>query len=345
MPADPNLVSGFDAFIVDNQPNQPTNNDHLSFQPRNGNWLADELEAESPADYPVVEDCGYICNTPRLAIFGSESICGISEDFSVNVPNNATVTWSTDTTEAISISSSGSFASVSRVDNYKGSIKLIATVVLNGDCGPTEELVYEKNIILGKPEMYPQGLSSPGFPTNPFSFCQTYEWKESNWIYLFAFGAQPTSTYQFEQLTYNFQYSLQGNILKLIPSNTGTLSFKVRTQNDCGWSDWKTHTYQVTSCTGGGGLFYVAYPNPTSSSISVNVNTTSKKSSTYNSTKKYKRKDEHLDTEIYDNSGHLQKKLKKKLGEPIDITKLKNGVYVLRIISKDKDETHQVVLN
>ncbi|WP_299129001.1 hypothetical protein [uncultured Winogradskyella sp.] len=55
VPQDTSLESSFDAFIVDNQPNQTRNNEHLSFQQRNGDWLATELEANQPGNtFPIV---------------------------------------------------------------------------------------------------------------------------------------------------------------------------------------------------------------------------------------------------------------------------------------------------
>ena len=73
IPSDSNLVSGFNAFIVDNVPNQPFNNEHISFQVRNGDWLAEELEAETPADFPILEDCSAFCN--NAGIIGEDILC------------------------------------------------------------------------------------------------------------------------------------------------------------------------------------------------------------------------------------------------------------------------------
>lgn len=40
---EPALTSGFDNFNVDYNNGNPVNNEHISFQARNGNWLAEEL--------------------------------------------------------------------------------------------------------------------------------------------------------------------------------------------------------------------------------------------------------------------------------------------------------------
>jgi len=107
-PSDPNLESGFDAFIVDNEPSQPTNNNHLSFQARNGNWLADELEAQSPADYPVLDDCAFACNSGSGLlgnISGPNLVCSTASFSSSAIANYdwSNVNWSISPSNAGSI--------------------------------------------------------------------------------------------------------------------------------------------------------------------------------------------------------------------------------------------------
>ncbi|WP_290475803.1 MULTISPECIES: T9SS type A sorting domain-containing protein [unclassified Leeuwenhoekiella] len=323
------------------------NDKHINLYLDNADWLSAELDTSVQ---PIEFNCSYICNaTSAYTMNGPTAICGITGSYSVDTPTNAVVTWESSNNEAVTISASGNSASVSRVDNFRGDVDITATIILTGPCGDTEAITVSKTIVLGKPEMYPQGFSDPGFPPNPFfSLCQTYEWEEDNWIYLFAHGSQPDSDYEFESLSgNNFHWrNLEGNLLKIRPWQTGTISFRVRASNDCGWSDWKTYTYQVTDCSGGGGPFFAAYPNPSSDEITVTRtdsetdDTSTNKSFSKKSSSKVK-----ITYEIINTEGYLVGKGEILNKEKIRVSKFAPGVYVLRLITEDLVETKQIIIN
>lgn len=153
MPADTNLESGFDAFIVDNLPNQPFNNEHISFQVRNGNWLAEELEANQPGNtFPVLEDCSAFC-TNGAEIFGEDYLC-TTEIYSVtNEANPALTNWTvTDPNNLVSFTTNGNEITLTQNNTQNGTITLTAFYG-NPRCG---SITVTKEIWVGNPEQsYP----------------------------------------------------------------------------------------------------------------------------------------------------------------------------------------------
>lgn len=70
---EPALTSGFQNFIVDYNNGNNVNNEHISFQVRNGDWLAQELSVDTTNPvYPSV-DCRNFCSD--VEIEGNSSFC------------------------------------------------------------------------------------------------------------------------------------------------------------------------------------------------------------------------------------------------------------------------------
>jgi len=133
VPLDPNLVSGFNAFIVDNVPNQPFNNNHISFQPRNGNWLAEELEASSPGDYPILEDCSAFC-TNEAEIVGENILC-TSGTYSVT-DVATTVIWTvTDPDNLVSFTTNGNEITLNQLNPDNFGMVTLGVFYSNPRCG------------------------------------------------------------------------------------------------------------------------------------------------------------------------------------------------------------------
>jgi hypothetical protein len=82
---DPTLHSGFDDFIVGHNNGVQHNFPHISFQERNGDWLAAKLEGTTiPAP-----DCTFVCDATTIT--GPDIVCG-SGNFSAP-PGSGTYTW------------------------------------------------------------------------------------------------------------------------------------------------------------------------------------------------------------------------------------------------------------
>ncbi len=86
----------------------------------------------------------------------------------------------------------------------------------------------------------------------------------------------------------------------------------------------------------------VASPNPTSSEIFLDLAAKELSSQGAGVTEIYG----SLNMMLYDFNGKLvlEKQFDKSTGRPsLDLSELKKGTYILRIIGKELDETHQIV--
>lgn len=150
VPADQSLVSGFDAFIVDNLPNQPINNEHISFQQRNGDWLADELQANLPGNtFPVLNNCNWVCDNSPFGIVGDDSFCN-SATYTLNDTTYTPVWQIISGSSLVSTSVSGNSITITKnnTDSY-GTIKLEAFINSGATCGNATATV-RKTISLNK---------------------------------------------------------------------------------------------------------------------------------------------------------------------------------------------------
>jgi len=142
------LTSGFDNFIVDFMPNSPKNNAHISFQPRNGNWLFNELEEE----VDLIDDCSVFCSDNGIRIMGNESICN-SGSYNLNT-NIVTPTWSVVSGQhLVNLSTTGNTVRVSKINqNSAGVVRLQATVAPS-KCNSVAKTFQRSILILQKPEI------------------------------------------------------------------------------------------------------------------------------------------------------------------------------------------------
>ncbi len=91
---------------------------------------------------------------------------------------------------------------------------------------------------------------------------------------------------EWEKLSGDFQWSQDApgyddEYVAIAPACNGPISFKVRMQNDCGWSPWQIFEYEVTQCLsncgsgGGGGSgtitsdYFEIWPNPSDTVLHV----------------------------------------------------------------------------
>ncbi|MUU79885.1 hypothetical protein [Winogradskyella endarachnes] len=142
------LTSGFNNFIVDFKPNVPTNNEHISFQSRNGNWLANELEEATN----LIDDCSDFCSNVEL--FGEDNLC---DSGTYSVTDEATyIYWTVaDPNNLVSFIINGNEITLNQSElNNNGSITLTATYG-NPTCG---YVTISKDIEVGIPDSISNAL-------------------------------------------------------------------------------------------------------------------------------------------------------------------------------------------
>lgn len=165
-------------------------------------------------------------------------------------------------------------------------------------------------------------------------------------MYYIVDGNPPNTTYQYRLLQYpnlNVVYtsstgqSNSGEIYYIPPK--GWYVFEVRSTNACSTSDWFGYEVEYVDCSqldGGGGEEFSVHPNPASDNFTIVSNNKSAELSTFNT--------EEIVYELYDLNSSLKLKGNLNKSQQVDVSSLKKGLYILKIISKTKVETHRVII-
>ena len=357
------------------------NERHISFNTRNGDWLADELEAESPADYPVVEDCGWACDNGNFGIIGTDQFCTGNRTFSVpsgadsyqwqlfsdpipmnDDPLNGNVSIvSATNTNSITISHTG---------NMSGWYDLRVTI--NSDGCDVEHLILTKQIYIGAPTVDSIAVSADpsGAHLNP---AQTPFSCEVPLRLDFAPNNIGITDIEWEKVTTDVEWSrdfmdYSGRYVYLFPDCNKEFEFRVRAKNDCGfWSPWRELSYDITECSTTcqapvGSIesdnFYL-HPVPANNVLNFNVqpdNTWDFPSSspfvnlnditadhTIDSSGQITYPKVSLFVSFYNGVGVLQHStIIKGLPNQIDVSSLQNGNYIMTVEYLGQIETHNI---
>ncbi len=216
---DSNLISGFNDFIVDNRPDEPRNNRHITFRPRIGNWLANELNEVAQTNFV---DCNFACDLTTTQIEGPEQFCGTA---TYSLPAGAdTYIWSTDSTQ-VQLVQNGNQVSVTRLNDFDGKVTIQA--ILNApNCGVNNKAI-TKEIHLGAPtfeDYYTIPDQEEAF------FCQSQFYSEDNVIEILEVnGIDPALTsnidWDFDVVSSNFSSYNVKNKLYFVSYVPGPIVF------------------------------------------------------------------------------------------------------------------------
>jgi len=241
-----NLSSGFDNFIVDYNKGNIINNRHISFQTRNGNWLANELSNVSTN----TANCSYICSAE---ITGDAILCDTSTFY---VPEGALYyNWSITQGDNLIHSSSGNGTNKFTL-NGKGANGTIKIQVTFGDynqsCG---NVTLTKEIETGSKPYFQEKI--------PIGEQNGYNPDELNISVIEGGSACNMVKFKvvFDSYLPILQYEMENTTTGVICSHTGGGTFhlnaicnkkftgNVRARNACGWSDWKYIEHYINRCT------------------------------------------------------------------------------------------------
>ncbi|MCZ8331640.1 MAG: hypothetical protein O9282_10040 [Flavobacterium sp.] len=137
------LTTEFKNFTVGYTNGEFLNYDHISFQARNGNWLAQELQVDENAPVYPSNDCSSFCSNAE--IIGEDIFCSTGV---YSITSQATfVNWSlNDSNGLVTYSISGNTITLNQTNsNNYGNVTLIATYG-NDECGT---VTISKNIEVG----------------------------------------------------------------------------------------------------------------------------------------------------------------------------------------------------
>ena len=120
---------------------------HISFNPYNGDWLADELEND-----PEVFDCSYLCESNHYRISGPRVLCNNSS-YTVSNSQNLRVSWSLlKGTSRVNVTSSGNSVQLNPISGKNGYVTLAAELT-SEYCSVQESVLLTKRVWIGKPRV------------------------------------------------------------------------------------------------------------------------------------------------------------------------------------------------
>ncbi|WP_157492007.1 T9SS type A sorting domain-containing protein [Mangrovimonas sp. ST2L15] len=342
---EPALTSNFENFIVGFAPGE--NNEHISFQTRNGNWLATELGDNNA----TTTDYSYICDDTQIS--GNEYLCFSSV---YSVPNIAsTYNWTvTSGGNLVTLSGSNSHAvTVTPNNNLSGNITLEVTYGDGGTvCGDVTKIL---NIRVGAPTVIAK-LSNGEYISHGYTnqVCKNQQMYTD-----MSINGQTSVTWTLLSSSHTTSWSQQGNnITFYLWAVNHTATFRFTTSNNCG-TITRDYTFVSKDCSGGGGdpdpcdpplLTYSVYPNPTSSSLEIgtsnptpNIPAPCRTASTKPSEKNGKFSGTPSRATLYDFNGNEVKTQIPAQGK-MDIEDLKEGHYILVIQDGDESESHHIII-
>lgn len=268
-------------------------------------------------------------NAALPVIGGIATVC-ISTTYSVNNPPGSTVSWSTSNPAGLTINSSTGFAT--RVNDFIGNVSILATIVISGNCSyQVERSVY----VLGPPLVSNNTLIFPSGQRgiDPVTLCPGCG-------YNFLVDNVPNAS--------TYSWILPSGFSFLSGRNTATPAIKVSNSagfytlfcqigNLCGTA--YTRSLGINVSNGGGQQQRVTvYPNPTSSSLNIEIKTNELEIDNLPA-------DDSVFARLYDKNRNQVKNGFLRAGKLIlDIKDLDIGIYYLHVVVGGDLLTYQILV-
>ncbi len=296
----------FDRFVTafGNGDNEP----HISFWPRNGDWLAEELNDANR----MVYNCAFMCDNAEIT--GSATLCNTA---TYSVPAGGNVVWTATPAGRVALAPNGNQVVVTPVQN--GNFTLTASIT-SAACG-NAPAVLSRTIWSGRPGT---PITNPsGYPTIPMGLGQILsvslvsspgvDANTANWWSTGSlnpvFACSNSSHCAFEAHSY------------------GQGGFFVQTSNDCGTSPIGGGAINVSS--GGCNTCPLKVVSPVPARNQLNIKFLSKETGKVIN-KAFQEEREYL---IHDMFGSLIFRTKSKASQlTLDLRRItRNGMYILTI--------------
>lgn len=331
----------FDNYTTSYTLSSSLNEQHLSFNTRNGNWLADELSGEQP-----VANCSFACG--NITMSGPSFICNSPVVFSV--PQGAgSYNWQIQNSSVVNLQSETTENSItlSRKNGNNGWVTVTA-IIDGGSCGSTS---VSKNVYVGAPivgSIEEVSVAQTGhiLPIAPIMGCDDFGLK-LHFVTSFA----DVQDMEWEKLSSNFQWSqnVPGNsneYVVITPRCNGPIKFRVRMKNSCGWSDWQELEYNVTQCSSNcstnpseGAISsdtFDIWPVPATTTLNVKIR---------GEETGFLKAGETLNIKIFNNLSVLVKNVDAVATQTtIDVSNLPSGTYTLLLTYNGVPESHQIII-
>lgn len=329
-PAAP-YASPYANFTTSFQPNSNLNEEHISFNARNGDWLATEIDNNSNNN--EVFDCSFICSDAKIT--GGSTLCnsGVYSVSSAATDYNWTITQGAN---LVNFTGNGTNAINVTPSTPTANGKVVLSVNLgNAKCGFR---TLTKTIWIGVPSF--NFIRN----NNESEFCDT------KYHYVSFFVNLPeNTTLEFISTSPSLGYTSNGNLytFKFGKGFTGFFNPIAEATNACGSylaesaeeiyiKNCNSLTSQNRAMQSDESKFYSIYPNPANEIVNVSILDTDR---TPVSAAK-------ILAILYDFNG-VQKKQVEIINNnaSINVADLIEGLYILKINVDGIEETHQIIVN
>jgi hypothetical protein len=323
--------SPFANYTTSFSPNSNLNEEHISFNTRNGDWLAAELNAINNVGIPQIFNCTYVCS--NTSITGLDAFC-TSATYSA-ASGATTYNWTlTQGANLVNLSANGaSNIILTALPNASGQVTLSLT--LGGTCGAVTII---KNILVG--------VANTSYTLINNTKCE-FQYKP---IY-----SDPTTTYFWEYISgtggasnvNEMNLNQYDNNLFFNCYESFTVQFKLTVTNACGSvirfvTDLHTIdtgppycALQRSANSNEPQTIFKIYPNP--SKEVVNIELTDKTNMPITKSE--------ITGELFDIMGQSKRKVQiKNNTASLPVAGLAKGIYVLNITIDGKAEGHQVIV-
>ncbi|HWR93743.1 MAG TPA: T9SS type A sorting domain-containing protein, partial [Flavobacterium sp.] len=313
------------------------NENHISFNTRNGNWLATELDSD--ANNNQIFDCSYICSDTQIT--GSSTLC-TSGVYSIS--SSATnFSWSiTEGSNLVSLSGNGTnTVTLTKTGTTSGYVTMVATLS-STTCGSAP---ITKRIFVGKPSFNVVRASNETCDTKyhyiPFEISN----RDPLLNYTYTIGYPSTATKSSQ--TYN---GIQQDVIKVSKTYNDFIEFTVSATNSCGTTSVFREEYVMNNCSSLSSslmsvesstysleqtTIYTVYPNPSSDIINVNLREENNLPETQTP----------IVATLYNMMGEEKRNVSIKNNiATIPVNNLPKGIYILKINIDGTIENHQVVV-
>lgn len=330
-----NFTTSFDK----NSPNSG-NKTHISFDQRNGSWLAKELTL-----VPETSSCSYICSSSQIS--GSDTFCTTAN---YSAPSGAPIyNWViTEGEDLATLTGNGtSSITLTSTNNDNGFVTIQLTYGdNNARCG---DRTLTKRIHIGAPSLESFTCDYLGE-----DFCSGIAYASNSTTYTIDLNNEITVNFNtvvpaltaftdWEWLPLNNLIQLHGNYKNkriVSISNYGQTGVKVRTRNSCGWSNWVELPFEIiqipdTYLRGNETTVYIISPNPSSDVVNIDLRDENNNPSQGGT----------VTGELFDLNGQSKSIVSIVNNRAtFSVTELNRGIYVLKIYINDQIETHQIAV-
>ena len=307
------------------------NENHISFNRRNGNWLA--LELDNVANNEDNFSCIFVCGSK---ISGADVLCNSS---TYSVPTGASVyNWSiTQGANLVTLTGNGTpNITLTALTNASGAVTLSLTMGDNGaKCG---NVTITKTIWVGKPNTNAVAEQEETciFSYRAKDYPNTNSYATYNWQYISGTGNASSS---------NFYTS--ADYVQFTACPPFSITMKLSSTNSCGteikyvdlWlNNEDEEIYRINSSNNNLDMYqniYTIYPNPAKDIINIEIR----------DPKNQPQKDSSTSGELFDLMGYSKSKVEITNNKAtFSVSGLNKGIYVLKIYINNQVESHQIAV-